>query len=38
MLTEVALRLSALEPARPTALISAPSITAADVEVAPPEV
>jgi hypothetical protein len=38
MFTELALRVPAVVPGRPTALILAPSITAAKVEAAPPEV
>jgi hypothetical protein len=38
MFTELALRLPSLEPARPTALIRAPTTTAVIDEAAPPEV
>jgi hypothetical protein len=38
MFTELAVRLPAVVPGRPTALICTPSTTEADVEAAPPEV
>jgi hypothetical protein len=38
MFTELALKLPAVEPGRPTALISAPVTTAESVDAAPAEV